>query len=249
MLETIDKSEIIKVVRKRTKTENGYVNHINTRCYICKRNETRILPNGRPHWLSYKVDKNGKFDSNGNWDRKSYICAICYDKEHRKLPDSDTNLIKSMRKFRNKELSKDCSSGKAFIGEQIWCKARGVDNCNIKMDNFAYKYDHPPDPEYGITNTKIASLSHHQGTIEAWQFSPSGKYNYVVLICMSKDWKDVDRIYIIPESEAKEGTSITISKNPYRGIPWYEKYRVDEKPYNEAYHSLSIEDCSVLKDD
>ena len=66
---------------------------------------------------------------------------------------------------------------------------------------------------------------------------------------MSKDWKDVDRIYIIPESEAKEGTSITISKNPYRGIPWYEKYRVDEKPYNEAYHSLSIEDCSVLKDD
>lgn len=249
MLKTIDESEIIKIGRKIIKVDYGYVDHANTKCCICESKETRIQPNNRPHWLKYKVDKDGKFDSNGSWDEKSYICEICYDKEHRKLPDSNANLIKSMRQFRNNELSKDCSSGKAFIGEQIWRKARGVDNCNIKMDNFAYKYDHSPDSEYGITNTKTASLSHHQGTIEVWRFSPNGKYDHAVLFCMSKNWKDVERTYIIPESEMKKGTSITITKNPSRGVPWYEKYRVDEKPYNDAYHNMNIEDCPVLKDD
>ncbi len=249
MLEIIDKSEIIKIKRRTTKIDCGYVDHKNTTCHICKGKETRIQPNGRPHWLKYKIDKDRKFDPNGNWDEKSYICGLCYDKERRKLPDSNVNLIKSMRKFRNKELSKNCSSGKAFIGEQIWCKVRGVENCNIKKDNFAYKYDHSHDPEYGITNTKIASLSHHQGIIESWHFDTKGKYVHAVLFCMNKNWDDIERIYIIPEKEMKKRNSITISKNPYRGIPWYEKYRVDEKIYNYTYHNMNIEDCPVLKDD
>ena len=248
MLKTIDESEITKIGRKITKIDCGYVDHTNTKCCTCESKETRILPNNRPCWLKYKIDKNRKFDPNGNWDEKSYLCSICYDKERRKLPDSNDNLIKAMRQFRNNELSKDCSSGKAFIGEQIWRKARGVENCNIKMDNFAYKYDHPPDPEYGITNTKIASLSHYQGTIEAWRFAPNGKYDRAVLFCMSKNWKDVERTYIIPESETKNMQQIMITKNP-GNVPWYEKYRVDTKPYNDAYRSMNIEDCSVLKDD
>lgn len=167
MLETIDESELIKTGRKVIKVDHGYVNHTCTKCNICKKNETGMLSNGRPHWLRHVINEDGNFDPNGNWDRKSYICVKCYDKECRKLPDSHTGLIKSMRKFRNKELPKDCSSGKGFIGEQIWCKARGVENCNIKKDNFA----------------------------------------------------------------------------------WYEKYRVYEKPYNDAYHNMNIEDCPILKDD
>lgn len=232
------------------KGKNG-IEHNNTICFICASKNTRLKPDGRPTWFRYTVDKNNVFDLKSTiWDRKSYVCSKCYEKESRKLPDSRTNWIKSQRKFRNKELPKDCSSGKAFIGEQIWCKTRGVDNCNIKMDNFAYKYDHSPDQEYGITNTKIASLNHHQGTVEAWGgFHTNGKYDNAVLICMDKNWENVERVYIIPEYEMKKRSNVTISKNPYRGIPWYEKYRVDEKPYNDAYHNMNIEDCPILKND
>lgn len=176
--------------------------------------------------------------------RWKWVCQSCYKKHYDKAPDSHNNLMKAMRKSRNKELSKDCTSGKGFIGEQIWCKARGVENCNIKKDNFTYKYDHSPDLEYGIVNTKIATIE-----MGAWHFTPKGKYAHAVLFCMDKEWENVDRTYIIPEFEMKMRTSITITKNPIRGSQWYDKYRVDEKPYNNAYHNMNIEDCPILKND
>ena len=42
----------------------------------------------------------------------------------------------------------------------------------------------------------------------------------------------------------KNGISISINSSSYS---WYEKYRIDETPYNEAYHSLKLKDCPVLK--
>lgn len=252
MLGIIDESDIIKIGRKITTARYGYVNHTNTICHICNVNNTRILPNGRPHWLEYKADKDDKFDPECHWDGKSYLCRTCYDRERRKLPNSHENWIKSQRKFRNKQLSIYCESGKTYIGEQMWCKVRGVKNCNIEKDNFAYKFDHSTDPEYGITNTKIATLTYQQGSIGAWGFDNKGKYDNAVLFCMDKNkpWKNVERGYIIPWKEMTIRTSITITKNPSRGIPWYEKYRIkDIEPYNNAYHSMSIEDCNVLTDD
>lgn len=57
MLGIIDESDIIKIGRKITTARYGYVNHTNTLCHICNVNNTRILPNGRPHWLYIKQIK------------------------------------------------------------------------------------------------------------------------------------------------------------------------------------------------
>lgn len=242
MTEIVDKSDI--------KIGNGRIDHKGTICCICGSNKTRMKgkdSEGNPiyHWnREYKDDI---------WSGR-YICGKCNDKIRRKLPDSNVNVIKKMRKFRNNQLSIYTSSGKTYVGEQIWCKVRGVKNCNIEKDNFAYKYDHSSDSEYGIVNTKIATLSHHQGSIGAWSFNNRGesKYDTALLLCMDSNmpWKEAKRGYLIPWKEMINRVTITISENPYRGIPWYEKYRIkDIEPYNNAYHSMKLENCNILIDD
>lgn len=44
-----------------------------------------------------------------------------------------------------------------------------------------------------------------------------------------------------------------VNKNPnlkgvlYKGFRWYDKYRVDEKPYNDAYHNLNKYDSNGIR--
>jgi hypothetical protein len=74
-----------------------------------------------------------EYDTNGNFTGR-WLCKSCYTQDYNRRPDSHAGLLRLMSKWRNKELSRYCTSGKAFIGEQIWCKARGVENCNIKEE-------------------------------------------------------------------------------------------------------------------
>lgn len=63
-------------------------------------------------------------------------------------------------------------------------------------------------------------------------------------------WKNVERIYAIPEIDVYGKRSITIYKypSPSLGSKW-EDYILDEKPFNESYHNLTVEDCSSLRRD
>lgn len=57
----------------------------------------------------------------------------------------------------------------------------------------------------------------------------------MILYCLSKDRKYIERIYIIPKDEITKRSSIGIVKNPTDRwgnsiTPWYEQYRIkDEK--------------------
>lgn len=79
------------------------------------------------------------------------------------------------------------------------------------------------------------------GNREYWQidFENHKNFDTVVVLCgdMYKPWKYIERVYIIPKSEIKG--SITIVKNSSRSSKW-EIFRVDEKPYNDIYHSVDI---------
>ena len=229
---------------KRRKKGQIISDYTDIKCFICNSKETRIMLNGRPNWLKYKIDTNGNFKKDGSWDGKTYICNLCYRKETYKLPDNPYNKLKLNAKFRNKQLSKSSTLGKGYIGEQIWCKVRGVKNCNIEMNTFNYKYDHSPDPEYGIVNTKYAVFNNKYNR---WVFDTADNCDNFCCISMNKEETDVNRVYIIPKEEAEKRTGITMSINSKDS--WYEKYRVDETPYNEAYHSMNLKDCPVLKDE
>lgn len=51
----------------------------------------------------------------------------------------------------------------------------------------------------------------------------------MILYCFDKDRKIIERIYIFPWAEILKRTSITIYKNVYKWIPWYEQYRIRDE--------------------
>lgn len=203
------------------------------KCCKCGSNETYIRPSGYPCWF---MDYNDK----GDWTGK-YVCHKCY---HRYDNNSTDNLIKSMRKCRNKGISKYSNTGKGFIGEQIVANVRGLKNCNIEKDDFNFKFD-LHDPEYGRVQVKTHVLNR-----EGWSFSNIKLENYdtIILLCMDEYRKNIERVYIIPSVCVVGPTGITIVKYPSRGFR-YEKFRVDERPYNDSYHSMKLDNCPVLKDE
>lgn len=231
--------EIVDRNKRNNKKQFRVINHTNTICQICDSKETYINSNRRPIWHKYKISENENLSIKGtSCNNKSYICDLCYHKERQK----------ANAKCRNKELSKDSTLGKGFIGEQIWCKVRGVKNCNIEMDNFTYKHDHSPDKEYGIVNTKIATKISRSKHSDRWSFDTKGEYDNVVLFCMDKERKNVERAYIIPKEVLENRRIVDIVQSSTK-YSWYEKYRVNEKSYNEAYHSMNLKECPVLKND
>ena len=120
--------------------------------------------------------------------------------------------------------------------EAITCKVHNIKNLNIENDNYLSPIDHSPDHKLGIVQTKGSTYNH---SMTRWHNGNIGNehnkdFDYLLFYCMSADMKIIERVYLFPKSEIIIRTGITIIKNPSKG-GWYEKYRIDEKPYNDAY--------------
>lgn len=195
-----------------------YYNRTNT----CDRCGNKLIPG--------KVYR--KRNKEGDWTGK-WLCTSCQQKE-----SAD---------FRNNNLDPNSSHGKGYIFEQITCKARGIDNLNINDDNFNSIIDHSPDPEYGIIQSKGAIYNTSDRSWCIYVESEHEKeFDYIIVHCMDNYTKNVERVYIFPKKVVIKRSHIRIYKNPSR-YTWYEKYRVDEKPYNDAFHNLDERDLSILR--
>lgn len=180
-----------------------------------------------------------------NWYRdpesKKRLCGECY----KKLPGGvyDKSRLRAM--CRNKELDLDKHNmALGFLGESIVAKTLGLDTCAKKIDRFTYKYDIYQGPIDGRIEVKTAEISYLGDRWSFGKIKPE-KFDIIYLVCMSKDLKDVERIYKI-KSEKIDKDSIAIIKDPSRSAKW-EKFKIDEIPYNNSYHSMNIENCKVLK--
>lgn len=181
-----------------------------------------------------------------------YVCLRCYNNIYsRNLHDSHDNLIKQMRDSRLDNLDINSESGKTFVFEQVTCKTRGFENLNLKNDNFHSKNDHSIDKDYGILDTKVSLLCMLNWGYEGWQFNTTKlkrkEFDNMIGHCTDRHMKNIEETIIIPKFEIMKRGNIRIYKNPIRKA-WYEKYLIDEKSYNDAYHNLNDEDLSILKD-
>lgn len=187
-----------------------------------------------------------EYNKEGNWTGR-WLCKICYyNIDYKDRYDSQNNVIKRIRDFRIGNLDPNSETGKGYIFQQITCKARKIEDLNIKDDNFHSPIDHSRDSELGIIQTKGAV---YNPISKIWSLSfqtEQGKeFDYLIVYCMSRDMKNVERVYIIPIEEIDKRIGLTIYKNSITG--WYNKYRVDEKLYNDAYHSLDKDDLPALR--
>lgn len=210
------------------------------KCYICKNNAT----------CRHIYD--------GKWDGKSFLCNSCYGKIYREnnidIVKRHNDELSKVSSWKNGELDPYTSSGKGYIVEQFTCKTLDIDNLNVKDNTFRAKYDAINHLKYGNIQIKGASYNTTEMT---WNrtIGESGlgqEFDTLILVCTDRymPWKNVKRVYAIPEIEVYGKRSVTIYKNPSPSIgSKWEEFRIDEKPFNMVYHNITIEDCPALRKD
>jgi hypothetical protein len=118
---------------------------------------------------------------------------------------------------------------------------------NLENYNFHTPVDHSIDSEYGILQSKGAVYNTVHRT---WHVDWSNEHNKVfdnlIFYCMSKDMKNVERVYIFPYEEVMMRCGISVTKN-FSDMPWYEKYEIDATRYNDTYRNLKLIDCPGLR--
>lgn len=224
---TVDKEKIKQIQLKYRESKHKLFG-IERKCCECGRRETYYRESGHKDWY-------WKYDINENWTGE-YICNKCYSTEYQKRFNSQKNLMKDVTKSRIGELDKYNGLGLGLIGEAVIAKIRGLDIVSIKTDKFNAKFDLSKDPEYGIIQVKIRNIQESLGIqiYELWTLHVSNyDFDYLFILCISFDMKNIERLYIIPKNEI--GTmSISIYKNDSK----WEKFRVDEKLYSDIYKNL-----------
>lgn len=169
----------------------------------------------------------------------SYLCDTCFNNYS---PDSFNNLLKYINNWRNRNLSRYSAVGKALISQWITAKTFGVRDLNIENDNLRQSID-LYHPIYYKLDVKVSTLDNKRG---AWYFNTGNIHIFdnIIALCMDQyePWKNVQRVYIIPINALDKYryiTNIGIIKNPSRGV-WYEKFRIDENPFNDTYNTVDI---------
>lgn len=196
---------------------------IEIKCCICGIFEI-IQDYRRLKWATHKCDK---IDCTG------YLCFRCYQKYD---PRSQGSAKKSVTHIRNNQLYKYISSGRGLIGEACIAKVRKLDIISIKFDSYNTRFDLSIDPEHGIIQSKLKVPWYGD-----WYAHFGGEHYFDTLFfqCANKSMTNIDRIYAIPEYELHDIKTISIYRKPSKPSKWNE-FRIDEKPYNDAYHSLIL---------
>jgi hypothetical protein len=204
------------------------------KCHICGGDNTTIKWNGKPHWRTNR-------NKDREWDRKYHLCSDCYRKYD---PESLENLIKSMRLSRIGDLERESENGKSVIGQWMTAKVLELTDNNIEKNNFREKVDLSKHHILGKVEVKSPSLI--EGKWHAY-IGMEHNFDSITVTCMDNNnpWKNANRVYIIPESELYGETQITIYEDWPKisrrsKFEWIEKYRIDEKPFNDIYHSADI---------
>lgn len=208
----------------------------NRKCYVCGSEETYVKPNGDLDWRKYpNVDR---------WDGKSYICKDCYNSYRRSYyhdigkfdPDSISSWMRSNANVRTGKISSITNNGLGIIVEYVICAERNIRNNNVIVDNFTSKIDLTIDEEYGIIQSRSAVISYGE-----WRPGPFDNINFdnAFICCIDKWRKNIERVYVIPKELLFTKKSLVFYKKPSKNV-WYDNgdYRIDEKPYNDAYKNL-----------
>lgn len=197
------------------------------------------------HWQdgTETCDNCGKLKpENQNWyyENKQRLCLICNQ---------------NLNNHKNGKLDPGSNTGFAFASQRTVAKTLGLDlkyDCNCS-EGFGSEYD-LYDKKYKYINVKAAMLNN----VNSWQFGLSNKYtpDTYILLALSKDKSDILHVWVtepeddltFDEKNFKFKSSISIT-NSERGLKRAKGWEVDCEPYNVAYHSMSLKNCSVLRSD
>jgi len=189
-----------------------------------------------------KCGKNKPKNQGWCYRNKQRLCQSC----HQKMSTD----------YMNGNLEPSSSTGFGFIGQRVVAKTLDLDlkyDCNCSQ-GFESEYDLYDKEKFGYINVKIATLNKDN----AWQFLLINKRkpDTYIMLGLSIDKSNISHVWITePEDDLtfddkkfqfKQKISIT---NSERGLRRAKSWEVNAEPYNDAYHNMSLENCSVLKSD
>jgi len=159
-----------------------------------------------------------------------------------------------IRDYMNGNLDPNSKVGFGFIGQRIVAKTLGLDlehDCNCSQ-GFGSEYDLYDVNKYKYINVKASTL----GNDNAWHFTLKNKYipDTYIMLGFSSDKSDIEHVWITKSTDkliydnknSIYKISITIRNTDY-SLKRAESWEVDCKSYNDAYHNMSLENCSVLR--
>lgn len=200
-------------------------NKVSRVCCNCKSHNTYMHINGWEQWHKHKCQK---------VVCTKYLCENCYKKYD---SNSSNGLRKSVDNRRTGNLDPNSDQAKGDNSQELACILYGWEDLNKKYDNYMFPLD-CYDQKTGLYHQV---QGHRYSSIERfWSFTGFDRewgkiFETMVCFCISKDGKDIERIYEFPKEEIERVKSISIYKNPSRGVQQYEKYRItDEEELKKA---------------
>ncbi len=147
------------------------------------------------------------------------------------------SIEKDFQKFFN-----NIGRKKEYIGDLVTIKARGLKNCSLNIYDPTPRFDIVPDSEYGIIKTKfIIPCDNERKTY----IGTSRNFDTLFLVILNKGKRIVEKIYAIPKKELEGKRVVSITDTGCI----YEKFRINEKPYNDIYSYMKTEKYSITEDD
>lgn len=164
------------------------------------------------------------------------MCEKCYQKRYR---NND---------YINGILDVNSGVGFGFLTQRVVAKVLNLklkDDCNCSI-NFGYPYDLFDVSKYGKIDVKGRKLNSRN----AWQygFLSEKQTDTYILVGFDENKKNILRVWIINKINKHifKNRLVNISNNIRYGLKRAKQCEVDPTPYNDAFHSMSIENCSVL---
>lgn len=216
---------------------HGFLEKPERICCECGGKDTYIY-NGVSQWHNHLCNKKCCTE---------YLCHKCHTRNYQKnSPYSQNNVIKRILPCRteiiyNKSFDMLNENEKGRIGEDIVAITLGIENQNTISDNYCSLFDLTIHPKYGKIQVKLRSLNIIENF---WDFKVGrGEFDTLFFVCMDhyRPWKNVERVYAIPYENIcylKYGS--TISRNTFLKESKWEKFRIDEKSFNDTYHNMKI---------
>lgn len=150
--------------------------------------------------------------------------------------------------YRHGELDPASAAGFGFIGQRVAAKALDIGmnhDCNCS-GGFGAAYDLYDEEGYGEIDVKASTLKSYNNR---WRFGLKNKHtpDYYICIGFSHDKSDVEHVWIISSSDDRiDNISSLCVHDTQLSLSRMKKYEVDARPYNYSYHSMSIDNCSVM---
>lgn len=229
----IDKEKLIKNPTKEDiiGTKLKYYNETNIcdRCREESKREGKVL-----------TDKSILYPKNALHGKEvdEWICHRHHVNSYQRYsPNSQDNLIKSMRDHRVGNQDSNSTNVKGDNSLELVCRLYGWEDLNKKYDNYIYPLDccNPKTGLYHQVQARYYNSIYQWWTFTGFEDEWKKIFENMACFCYNKEGKIVERIYKFPLIEIKRVKSISIYKNPSKGGQQNEQYRTkDEDELNKA---------------